>query len=322
MKGPNPFNIYEIDPDNIVGRKEEIRVFNSFIKAAAGNQPGMLLVRGVPGIGKSTMLRYFSHLARKEGLVAPYIKIEKGETMEALVDKLFQETRAIPKLELGSAPRTLPELLSMLNNEKYFGSILFIDDIDRMKKSSEAIEEIKNAGVVSFVLSSTRDVKIDRKMVLMPFEEHEARELVEKALGKSPRMGEECFNSIMNDSDGNPRIFKTVCHHIYDRLRDNEKIISKGHYLAYLPHIMNMLGREWFGWMYQNTPKSEKEILEVIAKNDEMHVSEIARELSKSMGPVTALVKRLLERGQIVKVDRGRYRIFAKLYGKYVISRS
>jgi len=325
MKGPNPFQIYEIDPEKIIGRKDEVRVFNSFVNGAVSGQPGILLLIGGPGIGKTTLIRHFSHIARREGALAPYVKVEKGEGLEALIDKIFQETKAIPNLELRrTAPESFEELLKTAKSKKHFGTILFIDDIDRMKKVKEALSVIEKATEqgISIVMTSTKEMKTERTMVLKPFEAHETRELVEKALGKDLKMGEECFNSIMNDSEGNPKLFKTVCHHIYDRLRENEKIISKGHYLAYLPHIMNMLGREWFGKMYQETPTAEREILLSISRKDTTHVSDVAKELDKSLGPITALVKRLLDRGQIVKLDRGKYKIFAKLYGKYVISRS
>ncbi|MBN1169621.1 MarR family transcriptional regulator [Candidatus Micrarchaeota archaeon] len=325
MKGPNPFQIYEIDPENIIGRKDEVRIFNTFVNGAVSGQPGILMITGGPGTGKTTLIRHFSHIARKEGALAPYVKIEKGEGMEAMVDKLYQETRAIPNLEIRrNTPESFGELLETASSPRHFGTILFVDDIDRMKKAKEAIEIIEKAAEqgISVVMTSTKEMKSERAMVLQPFAEHEAREVVEKALEKELRMGEECFSSIMNDSEGNPRLFKTVCHHIYDRLRENEKVISKGHYLAYLPHIMNMLGREWFGKMYQETPVAERRILLSISRRDFIHVSDIANELKIPLGPVTALVKRLLDRGQITKIERGRYKVFARLYGKYVISRS
>jgi hypothetical protein len=158
---------------------------------------------------------------------------------------------------------------------------------------------------------------------LRTLDSHEAGEMVERALGKGPpKMGEECMNSIMADTQGNPRLFKTVCRLVYERLRDNERVISKGHYLAYLPYIMSMLGREWFGRLYQETPASERAILAVLAKNEDgMHVSDIAKTLKKPLGPTTALMKRLLDSGQVVKLDRGKYRIFARLYAKYVSQR-
>ena len=117
-------------------------------------------------------------------------------------------------------------------------------------------------------------------------------------------------------------MLKRICHDIYGRLRENEKIISKGHYLAYLPQIMGSLSREWFGKMYQETPRAEREILHVMAKEDSMHVSDIAKKLGKPLGPITALTRRLLDRGQIVKLDRGKYKIFCRLYARYVAQRS
>ncbi len=336
MKGPNPFVLWDENPKEISGRKEEVRIFNSFANEAASKQGGGILVFGVPGTGKTTLLRHFGYLAEKSGILAPYTKVEKGESLEVTIDKLYNELRVIPGAKIGkTAPKTVKELIEVVEmGGKHFGTVFFIDDFDKMKKSNDAIIDIekelkgfwgeKTAG---FVLSSTREFKFSsslvRKMKIGAFEEHEGHEVVEKALGKeSPRMGDECFNSIMNDTQGNPLLFKTVCHHIYARLRDNEKVISKGHYLAYLPYIMSMLSREWFGKMYQETPGAEKEILLALAKNESMHVSDIANELGKPLGPVTALIKRLLDRGQIVKLDRGKYRIFAKLYGRYVIQRS
>jgi hypothetical protein len=160
-------------------------------------------------------------------------------------------------------------------------------------------------------------------MVLEPFSEDQARKMVEQALkDKKLKMGEECLRSIMSDTGGNQKLFKSVCKYIYDRLRDDEKVMSKGHYLAYLPYIMSMLSRESFGRMYNETPPSERAILHELAKADDgMHVSDIARGLGKPLGPVTALVKRLLEKGQIIRIERGKYRIFSKMYARFVLQR-
>ena len=52
------------------------------------------------------------------------------------------------------------------------------------------------------------------------------------------------------------------------------------------------------------------------------HVSDVAKAIGKPLGPVTALMKRLLDRGAVVKMDRGKYRIFSRLYARYVKDRS
>jgi predicted transcriptional regulator len=86
---------------------------------------------------------------------------------------------------------------------------------------------------------------------------------------------------------------------------------------------MSALSREWFGRLYQETPSAERGILSALARSEEgMHVSDIAKNLGKPLGPVTALTKRLLDSGQIVKIDRGRYMVFSKLYARYVVQRS
>jgi len=336
MKGPNPFSAWEEAPEGMIGRKEELRIFGDFAGATASKQPGVILVRGGPGIGKTSLLRHLKNEAEGKGMLAPYAKAERGEDEGALADKLQQDALAgaagggMPPLTFGR----LAEAIDRLAGRRHFGAVIFIDDIDLMRKPEAAFSDMIGAVAamqgrrgVSFVVSSTKGLKAPAGravvMELPPFSEHDAREMVEKALKKGPpKMGDECLHTMMADTGGNPRLLRTVCKHVYDRLRENEKVITKGHYLAYLPHVMGMLSREWFGGMYQESPPSERAILRVLAKREEgMHVSDIAKELGKPMGPVTALIKRLLERGQITRLDRGKYRIFSRLYGKYVISR-
>jgi hypothetical protein len=334
MKGPNPFAHWEESPDSIFGRKEETRIFSTFINATISKQPGLLVITGVPGYGKSSLLRFFRSLAEKEGVLAPLVKAEKGENENVVVDKLFHEMAILPGFK-GKGAADFRELVgTSRTDERHYGIMLFIDDIDMMKKSDDIISSISDImkdiwgkEAFSVVVSSTREFRVEPEvvstMVLAPFSEDQARKMVEKALkDKKLKMGEECLKSIMGDTGGNQKLFKSVCRYIYDRLRDDEKVMTKGHYLAYLPYIMSMLSRESFGRMYQETPAAERAILHALAAADDgMHVSDIAKGLEKPLGPVTALVRRLLDRGQIMKIERGKYRIFSKMYARYVLQR-
>ncbi|MEW6035767.1 MAG: AAA family ATPase [Candidatus Micrarchaeota archaeon] len=336
MKGPNPFALWEDDPSAICGRKDESRIFMSFANGASSNQAGVMLVVGGPGEGKSAMLRYFRSEAEKAGMLAPYVNAEKGENEADIADKLYQEIISSGAKPAHAAPDGFSGLAEFAGKaaKKGFGAALLIDDLDNMKKADEALDGILRLlkaswgkRNVSFIVSSTREFRAGSDLLtlvrLKPFGEHDAREMMEKALKKGPpKMGEECLQSVLADTGGNPKLMKRVCHEIYERLRENEKVITKGHYLAYLPQIMGALSREWFGRLYQETPGAERAILQVMAKSEEgMHVSDIAKKLGKPLGPVTALTKRLLERGQVVKLDRGKYRVFSKLYAKYVSQR-
>jgi predicted transcriptional regulator len=110
---------------------------------------------------------------------------------------------------------------------------------------------------------------------------------------------------------------------MYEKLGDKEKVITKGHYLNYLPQAMELLANEWFGRVYNEIPNAERDVLKVLAREFEgMKISEIAKKLRKPLGPVSALVRRLVDGGQVVKVERGHYRIFCMLYGKYVLQRN
>ncbi len=337
MKGPNPFAAWESDPEAICGRKEEMKVFQSFLNAASSRQAGAMLVVGGPGSGKSALLRYFHYEGAKAGLLSILVNAEKGEDEAAVSDKIFQEIGAMQeKARQDRSPHTLAKLAEIAGKAGSggFGTLIIIDDLDGMKKPERALGAIiaivkKAWGKqgVAFIVSSGRDIAAEAavlgRIILGPLSEHDARELVERGLKKGPpKMGEECLHTVLADTGGNPRLFKSVCFSIYERLRENEKIISKGHYLAYLPQIMSSLAREWFGRMYQETPPSERAILQVLAKNEDgMHVSDIAKKLGKPLGPVTSLVKRLLERGQIVRIGRGKYRIFSRLYARYASQR-
>ena len=338
MKGPNPFAPYEDDPANICGMRDESRIFNGFADAVASGQGGVMLIQGGPGSGKTMLLRYFKGEAERKGVACPFVPAEKGENDRALVDKIWQELSYLPDFKGGPAhPDSIVKAMAAAAraDKAGFGSIIFIDDLDRMRKAPEFLSAVVKAAQsawgrskVGFVVSTTMAMEAPSEvasvMSIKPFDERDARELIEKALKKGPlKMGDECLNSIIADSGGNPRLIKSVCRHIFEKLRDNEKVITKGHYLGYLQHIMSMLSREWFGRMYQETPAAERAILHELAREEGgMHVSDAARRLGKPLGPVTALTKRLLDSGQIVKVDRGRYRVFAKLYARYVSQRA
>ncbi|MDD5340317.1 MAG: AAA family ATPase [Candidatus ainarchaeum sp.] len=334
MKGPNPFAFMEENPEGISGRRYESGIFNSFANAAAAKQPQVLVVVGGPGSGKTFLLRHFRHEAEKKGMLTPYVRAEKGEGVASAVGRLYQETMLMQGARGAAHPETFDALAQALERvgAKHFGTIMFIDDADNLRKAGEAVSSLiklaaalQGKKAVAFVLGSTLEWKAEGAAVLRlkPFDEHEAKEFIDRGLGNGPKMGEECLHSIMADSGGNPRLVKAVCRQIYDRLKDTEKVITKGHYLAYLPYMMSMLSGEWFGGMYQETPAAERAILAVMAGTPEgMHVSDIARTLGRPLGQTTALMKRLLDSGQVVRLDRGKYRIFAGLYARYVAQRS
>ncbi len=323
IRGPNPF---AIEFGELLGRKEEMQLFRGLLSSTTSGNSELMVVMGSFGIGKTALFRAWKVEAEKNGLRTFYVRVNDGDDSENVVEKIVQSGRFENAMNLDS-------IIMAIEKQSEFGAVIFLDDCEKMKAEGknktlggtlgQFFERVKLTGKhVSLVLGSLVDLDIvgDKKILLKPFSEHDVREFVEKALKKEIRMGEECLTTITSDSSGNPKMIRTICRCIYEKLRENEKVINKGHYLEQLSYIMSTLSSEWFGQLYQ-IPEAERKVLYQIAINENLPIKEIAQKSKMNNGPANTLAQRLLQRGHIVRLGRGRYRVFSRLYGKYVIER-
>ncbi len=347
MRGINPFTPGIQKPEELVGRKEEVNLFNSYLSSTTAGQPVFMLVIGTKGIGKTSLLRYYQAIAEKNRALAVLFRSHKSDGLQRLIDEL--ENTINEKISLGTLTKKYAEILKNVKINEDNGQKVLENIYHDLKKDLSAvvflIDDVHNISNLLRKLISLftklADKKIPYMLVLSSSGElhlHEAKELfrpiyvselnqkdmtefIEKTLAVNKlKMGEECLHTIIEDSQGHPLVLLTICWTIYDKIKENEKIISRGHYTAYLPTIMNNLSRELFDDLYEETSPGEREVLIAFA-NGEASVSDIAVQLNKPLNTVTTLVLRLAESGNLRKVARGRYKIFNRLYGKYVISR-
>lgn len=304
-----------------------------------------MIAIGAKGIGKTSLLRYFQMLTEKNGGIGVLFRAHKYDDQQRLVDEL--ENILIEKISLGTLPKKYLEEIREIKNkdmEKIFEEIyqelkqfspivFFIDDANKLSRKAlksliDLFTKLANKKIkYMLVLSSTGEIH-DAKDFLRPvyvseINEKDIKNLIEKALNPSKlKIGEECLHAIIEDSQGHPLVLLTICWTIYDKIKENEKIISKGHYIAYLPTIMNNLSRELFDELYEQNSESEKDILKAFANTGgEANVSYIATLINKPLNNVTTLVLRLSESGNIKKVARGKYKLFNRLYGKYILGK-
>ncbi len=347
MPKPNPFPLWGENPESMTGRSEETGLFKTYLKSIIGSNGIVIEITGAPGTGKTLLMRMLRRIAAKERFICPYIKAEKNERIESLVSKLKMET--IGFLHTREYESTRPEPFAnaaehieesdvdsvedmrsaaITTTDGLSGTLFFIDDIEKTKKPEffmKKIARMLEEGMpgIGFVISSGISISDEssiKKFALGPLSRHDVEEFISKSIGKGPpKIGEKCMESIMTDSGGNPRLVRTILWLLFERLKDTDKIITKRHYLAALPVLTGMLGREWFGRMYNSTPSAERDILKVLAMREkQVHVSEVSDLIGRPMGQTTALIGRLLQRGQIVRPGRGAYAVFAPLYGRYV----
>jgi hypothetical protein len=347
MKGANPFTPWGAGPQDFIGRKPEIEMYGSFLKGIGAGMPEVLLAAGAPGSGRSALLRRLQQESAKAGVFAPLVSAGDGERFPSFLSKLSSELLAYAQEKEGEgalSDRMLSGLKAASGGEDMLlsfarmalkhagGVVLLVDDADRLGRPDELIqfvarmmkavtaERLRFGFLLSFSEGFGGFSAMGREMRLGPFEEHDLREMVDGALKKGPKMGEECFRTLNSESEGNPLVAKTICWVIYDRLPDNEKIMTQRHYLTYYPAIMSTLSREFFDRLYLELPASEREVLRAFASAGKpAYISDIARTIGKRHA--TTLALRLVERGQLVRVDRGLYRVFTKLYGRYVLQR-
>jgi hypothetical protein len=347
MKGANPFTPWGAGPQDFIGRKPEMEMYGSFLKAIGGGAQEVLLVTGAPGCGKSALLRRLGQESGRARVFAPIVSAGDGERFPSFLSKLSSELLAYAQEKAGEgalSERMLSGLKSASGGEDMLlsfarmadrhaeGMVLLVDDADRLGRPDElsafvarvmkaaVAERLKFGFVLSFSEGFTGFGAMGREMRLGPFEEHDLREMVDNGLKKGPKMGDECFRTINSESGGNPLVARTICWVIYDRLPDNEKTITQRHYLTYYPAVMSTLSREFFDRLYLELPSSEREVLRAFAAAGKpAYISDVARVLGKRHA--TTLALRLVERGQLVRVDRGLYRVFTKLYGRYVLQR-
>lgn len=345
MKGDNPFVVWGEDPQNISGRKKEIKLFNTYLNAVLSRQPVGIAVTGGPGSGKSIFLERLKDEAEKKGFFCVVAKTAKNESAKSLLGRMGAGSRAVASAfvaerklkksaydKLGKASwKDAASFFLALNKTvcpPFYGIIIFADDVDNTKTDipgflREGVKKAARKGSFSAVVSSKSRIRDDffRELELGPFSIEDAEGLVGSAVGKTiPRFGSGCISTIHLETGGNPYLFKLVCWYLYEKLKGKQKVITKGHYLAYLPAIVGFLAAEVFEKMYSGIPEGEREVLRFLAKKEAANVSDIAKGMKKRLGAVTSLIMRLMEKGHIVKISRGRYSVYSRIYARYVLS--
>ena len=351
MKGINPFTPGIQKPDELIGRKIEAGLFDSYLSSTIAGQPVFMQIIGPKGIGKTSLLRYFQIVGEKNRALVVLFKAQKKENVKRLLEEL--ENALAERVATGEMQKKHPDAVQeMLKKNKGHSDaglqlesahkilrknvsamVFIIDDINQLKNSElkeitgmfSKIAEKKLPFMLVLATAGHRNVEKElfRPVYVSPLKEKDMREFLEKTLGvHGMKMGDECLRGIEEDSQGHPLVLLTICWTIYDKIKENEKVISKGHYVSYLPTIMGNLARELFDDLYNENSESEKNILKTIAKlGGEATVSKIADSMGKPLNTITTLALRLAESGNIKKTERGRYQIFNRLYGKYVLGK-
>jgi|GEM_PF-964832 len=329
----NPFTKEIQSPESIVGRKREIGIFNSYVESTIHKKPLSMAVVGSLGMGKTILLKRFREIAEKNRCLGIYVKIQKGEGLQRVLEKSLRELES--ELREKSAMGWMPEEKMEMIGRKETGDSL--NNLDTMRKFENSINEVypiiqDSVNALVFLLDDGEKLEDAKDSIpiivriferatrknspfmlvmsskvmprgfgeifnvfeLKPLTEEQIKELIKDRLKESKiKMGDECAKLIVRDSEGNPSVLLSICWTLFNRLGEKDKIITKAHYIKYKQSIMSSLSAEIFDPLYNGIPDSERRILIQFSK---MKESPKISDVAKKMNKKLSIVTRLVLR--------------------------
>lgn len=142
-----------------------------------------------------------------------------------------------------------------------------------------------------------------------------------KLKSTSIKADDSLLGKLYEESEGHPYVLVAIAYVLYENLPEKNTIITIKHYDAIKPKITSYLNIDYFGVMYKKIRPTGKLILKQIAKlGGEATFSEIIKSVKKSKGAISPVILELIEQGSLVRLERGRYKIFHALYKEYILS--
>jgi hypothetical protein len=145
----------------------------------------------------------------------------------------------------------------------------------------------------------------------------EIKEVLEKPLAPlSRRIDGESVRRIAQLSAGNPYVVQTFGFYLFE---EGTASIERKTIEKVLPRVMTRLSSQLFRDRFEETSELERRVLLTMST---MPSSTSPKELTKEsrMSPkvLPQLLRRLVDKGCVRKVERGRYSLFNPLFGDYV----
>ncbi len=156
------------------------------------------------------------------------------------------------------------------------------------------------------------------------FSKQESFALVKTKLGQTSAKAEEkLLDKIHEESEGHPYVLVAIAYVLYENLPQGDNALTMKLYEAIKPKITTYLNSDYFGVMYKKLRPAGRAILRQLAKlGGEATFSQILKSLKKTSGAVSPVLPELLERGSLVKLERGKYKIFHSLYKEYLLTQT
>lgn len=160
-------------------------------------------------------------------------------------------------------------------------------------------------------------------VILVNFTKAETSEFIGKKIGKTGmKTGVNACDIAYQVSEGHPYVLTAYLNAAYSKILEGEWELSERHFRAADIEFVRIILSPFFSRFYDHVGKSSREILMKIAEkpNSEISLSELTDSLGKSNNQLSPFLAKLVQDGAVLRVERGRYRLFHHLLSEYILA--
>ncbi len=235
-------------------------------------------------------------------------------------------------------------LLELWKSIKEKGTVvIFLDDVQNYSAVPEFMSVLKN--VLSdedicaktsflFVLAVTEEgwaqflIKyhpIGRYFIpilrLASFSLEQSISIVKKSLeGSGIIFSKEVINSVFEYTEGHPYLLQIFCLYLYENQINGEVNIEQLN--TSLAQTLDELGPIILDPLFFLASEQEKEVVKLLSRSYKIYsfddILKLVKVIKINKGSLSTILARLAEKGLLMKVERGKYRIINKLFNEYL----
>ncbi|MBI3033590.1 DUF2791 family P-loop domain-containing protein [Candidatus Woesearchaeota archaeon] len=157
--------------------------------------------------------------------------------------------------------------------------------------------------------------------VIENFTEEEAASFITKKL-KQVGIGvkESIFEKVYNVTEGHPFVLTAYMNSAYSRLQSGQKKLENLHFEAADVDFVRVDLAPFFARFYDQAGRISRQVLSAMADmpKGEISLSELAKKLGLEMNELSPHLGKLVQDGSIIRIDRGKYKLFHHLLGEYI----
>lgn len=292
---------HPVAPENFAGRAEQIKEFERFLDNTINGNSKNVAVLGEWGIGKTSLLRMFKHIAEQNNCTGTIIELGEATDsfltlFETLTQNLAKDSQTIFELR---------NIFQMLQSMDEVRCMLILAGRETLFSDMRSVSEPA--------------VRFFWGIELKPFTYDETKEAIEKPLVKSKiKFDEECIQRVHEISQGHPYFVQVFAYNLY-RLRKGNKI-TLSDLNSNFNSTLNFLGKRLFDSLLSIITPRERTVVLAFTKFKKEVVTNTELANVVDVKSINQYLIRLSEiRFPIViRLERGRYKLFHPLFKEYL----